>query len=192
MKTRARNLVEGIVETIDTQLLSEAERAKLVEARKRYDNVANWMRLLIGYTWSQIDEAIGSATDKPTRASVEACVEKIENDLTAPSEVENFFHDHDHSIWYTAQSEAGGRRIHATPAEKPENFGVGEQIHHINDQFPDPTDTAETDHTAAEAEFVRCVTTEFDKAWKAKERELITHRTVTIPDPPTPPPADDE
>ena len=143
------------------------------EAERRYDNTGNWMRLLIGRAWSEM-ELVGTEGG-PTRSEVETLVEKVESQLVDVGKIQNFFHYHDEAAWTTAQK---NRQILLST----DDYNPGELIIDINAKqgITSETPSGDPKHALAEGVFHQCATNDYDKAWSSQDTELITERTITI------------
>ena len=168
LKTKARNVATGLDDTHDES--------------KRYDNVINWGRSIIGYAWAEMskwtapDAQVGVRTP---RADIEAMVDKIEANIPTSDIVEDFYHDHETNPWHQCHAE---RKIHFAN----EDTSPGELLFDLQDQATENKGTAaeSINHELAETNFKGLVLGEFENAWKSKSRTLITERTITIPPPP--------
>ena len=168
LKTKARNVATGLDDTHDES--------------KRYDNVINWGRSIIGYAWAEMskwtapDAQVGVRTP---RADIEAMVDKIEANIPTSDIVEDFYHDHETNPWHQCHAE---RKIHFAN----EDTSPGELLFDLQDQATENKGTAaeSINHELAETNFKGLVLGEFENAWKSKSRTLTTLLTFTIPPPP--------
>ena len=168
LKTKARNVATGLDDT-------HAES-------KRYDNVINWGRSIIGYAWSEMSKWTAPEAQvgvRTPRTDIEVMVDKIEANIPTPDVVEDFYHDHETNPWHQCHAE---RKIHFAN----EDTSPGELLFDLQDQATENKGTAaeSINHELAETNFKGLVLGEFENAWKSKKRTLITERTIIIPPPP--------
>ena len=160
----------------------------------RYKSTKDAGKNAIGFIRWQFDKLVAGTTSDLTRAELETNLELLEANATDLEWIKNFYVKHNHTRW-SSLSKRG--QIHIPT----ETFELGDVLH---DTFAaqqtrrgESTTTVrakpevEADMQAADAELLE-IQNAYGTAVHSHATEMITHRTVTIPDPPTPPPADDE
>ena len=131
-------------------------------------------RLPIGYLWHQVSAALGNAPGKSTKATVEADVLALYENMQSPEHIKMFFHNHDRLTWKklrfsSADNRHNHRRIHLWQADAT----PGKMLLDVNAKH---TTNGELHELNARAEFHTCMTQDYKLAASSPNWELVKER----------------
>ena len=176
LRGRSRNICH------DLQPSEVHEREEL----KRYDNAANYWKMLLGYLWKKVDAfEHGLIVLTPEqKQKIDSTIDVLE---TQVGRIDNFYSDHNVDDWHNAHHNE--RKIYMCD----ENCAPDELVHDINEQHmevPEGGGDPVLNEGNAEGEFANYSIAQFKACHSGTHRDLILLHE-NIPTVLTPNPQDD-